>query len=124
MENKELSFKEMKEIKDIYLAKKQGEALERASTPKNYQEAISLGYFGYQAVYAMGVIQAHQEFIQSLTGYQGEILVRFNMTIGRASGSIQAKRMDETLETVGQLGQYLPFQKRDRQDPEKVDLND
>lgn len=106
-----------KELKDIYLAKKQGEALERGSTPLNYDEAISLGNFGHQAVYAIGVIEAHQSFIFSLTGYQGSILTRFNETIGRASGSIQAKRMDETFESVGQLGQFQPFPKMDLPEP-------
>ncbi len=99
-----------KELKNIFLAKKQGEALERGSTPITYDEAISLGNFGFQAVYAIGVIEAHQKFIKSLTGYDGNILTKFNETIGRASGSISAKRMDQTFEAVGALGQYKPME--------------
>ena len=113
-----------KELKDIFLAKKQGEALERGSTPLTYDEAISLGNFGFQAVYAIGVIEAHQSFIESLTGYKGSILTRFNETIGRASGSIQAKRMDETFESVGQLGQFQPFPKMDLPEPTQLGAPD
>lgn len=106
----ELQEPTWKELKNIFLAKKQGEALERGSTPLNYDESISLGNFGFQAVYAIGIIEAHEAFIESLTGYKGTILTRFNETIGRASGSIQAKRMDETFEAVGALGQYKPME--------------
>lgn len=120
----ELDFKEMKELKDIYLAKKQGEAFERASTPLTYDESVSLGNFGFQAVYALGVIEMHQNLIHSLTGYSGIHLLEFIELIGRASGSINASRMEKTLETVGQLGQYMPMQKHQRQDPEAVNLND
>lgn len=99
-----------KELKNIFLAKKQGEALERSSTPLTYDEAISLGNFDFQAVYAIGIIEAHPAFIESFTGYKSNILTRFNATIGRASGSIQAKRMDQTFAAVGQLGQYKPME--------------
>lgn len=112
------------ELKDIYLAKKQGEALERASTALNFDEAVSLGNFNHQAVYALGVLESHQGFILSLTGYRGNILNRFIETVCRASGSIQGKRMQLTFESVGTLGQYIPMGKRDRQDPEEVDFND
>jgi hypothetical protein len=113
----ELTFKEMKELKDAMLSLKQGEAIERASTPRNYDEAVSLGNFGHQTVYAMAVLEAHQKFIESLTGYKGNILLKFNEMIGRASGSIGTKRMEKTLETVGQLGQYMPMMKHDMPKP-------
>ncbi len=100
----------MKDLKNVVLAKKQGEALERASTPRNQAESISLGNFGHQAVYALSVIQMHEEFIESLTKYKGNILSNFVENIGKASGSIGAKRMAETLQTVGQLGQYKPME--------------
>ena len=106
-----------KELKDIFLAKKQGEALERSSTPLNFDESISLGQFGHQAVYALSLIEAHQGFIYSLTGYQGNILTRFVESIGRASGSIQGARMMQTFESVGQLGQYQPMPKHDLPEP-------
>jgi len=99
-----------KELKNIFLAKKQGEALERASTALTFDEAVSLGQFGHQAVYALSVIEMHQKYIKSLTGYQGNILTRFVETIGRASGSIQGNRMLQTFEAVGALGQYKPME--------------
>lgn len=108
MSTHELTIEEITLLKNVLLAKKQGEALERASTALNFDEAISLGQFGHQAVYALSVIEAHQSFIFSLTGYQGHILTRFVETIGRASGSIQAKRMERTFDAVGALGQYKP----------------
>jgi len=106
-----------KELKDIFLAKKQGEALERDSTPLTFDEAVSLGQFGHQAVYALSVIEMHQKYIKSLTDYDGHILVRFVETISRASGSIQAKRMEQTFLAVGQLGQYQPFPKTELPTP-------
>lgn len=123
-QNEELKEPTWKELKDIFLAKKQGEALERASTALNFDEAVSLGQFGHQAVYGLSVMEAHQSFIESLTGYKGNILNRFVETIGRASGSIGAKRMEETFQSVGSLGQFQPFPTRDRQDPEKLEIND
>lgn len=99
-----------KELKNIFLAKKQGEALERASTALTFDEAISLGQFGHQAVYALSMIEMHQAYIFSLTDYNGDILNRFVETIGRASGSIQGNRMLQTFEAVGALGQYKPME--------------
>lgn len=110
-----------KELKDIFLAKKQGEALERSSTPLTFDEAISLGQFGHQAVYALSLIEAHEGFIKSLTGYQGRILSRFVESIGRASGSIQGTRMMQTFESVGQLGQYQPMPKHDLPEPTSLE---
>lgn len=113
-----------KELKDIYLAKKQGEALERGSTPLNFDEAISLGNFGHQAVYALSLVEAHQAFIFSLTGYQGSILTRFVESIARASGSIMNKRMENTFLAVGQLGQYQPMPKTDLPEPTSLGAPD
>lgn len=123
-ETKDMKEPSWKELKDIFLAKKQGEALERASTALTFDEAVSLGQFGHQAVYGLSIMQMHQKYIRSLTGYEGDILSGFVETIGRASGSIGAKRMEQTFESVGKLGQFTPFNKRDRQDPEKIDIND
>lgn len=109
-ESDELQEPTWKELKNIFLAKKQGEALERSSTPLTFEEAISLGQFGHQAVYALSVIEMHQKYIESLTDYKGNILTRFVESIGRASGSIQGNRMLQTFEAVGQLGQYKPME--------------
>jgi len=117
MSKEDLKEPTWKELKDIFLAKKQGEALERSSTPLNFDEAVSLGQFGHQAVYALSLCEAHQAFIFSLTGYQGNILNRFVETVSRASGSIQAKRMEQTFTSVGQLGQFQPMPKMDLPEP-------
>ena len=124
MIDKELSFKEMKEIKDIYLAKKQGEALERITYPKLEVEAISLGFYGAQTVLAIGSLRLFEAIINDLAGIKDRPIHIFTADIGRASGSREAKRMEKSLETVGQLGQYIPMMKNPRQPPEAVDLND
>lgn len=124
MPENELTFKEMKEIKDIYLAKKQGEALERITYPKLEVEAISLGYYGAQTVLAISSLRLFEAVINDLAGIKDTPIHIFTADIGRASGSRDAKRMEKSLETVGQLGQYIPMMKNPRQPPEAVDLND
>ena len=113
----------LKEFKDVYLAKKQGEAIERSSTPLTHNEALSLGKYQHQAAYALSVIDLHQQLIRQLTGYGGNALTNFTETVSRASGSIGATRMEKTLEAVATIGQYYPDGKRMRQAPEAVDLN-
>lgn len=124
MTETELTFKEMKEIKDIYLAKKQGEALERITYPKLEVEAISLGFYGAQTVLAIGSLRLFEAIINDLAGLTDKPIHTFTADIGRASGSRDAIRMEKSLETVGQLGQYIPMMKNPRQPPEAVDLND
>lgn len=124
MSGEELTFKEMKEIKDIYLAKKQGEALERISYPKLEVEAISLGYYGAQTVLAISSLRLFEAIMNDLAGIKETPIHIFTADIGRASGSRDAKRMEKSLETIGQLGQYMPMMKNPRQPPEAVDLND
>lgn len=131
-----------KYLKDIYLAKKQGEALERSTKPTHHYEGIGLGYFGPQTVLALGALDLFEDMCNRLASSEIKVvdnrgnettikhIIRnnelhiFTEEIGVASGSRNAKRLEKGLETIGQLGQYLPFTKRDRQDPEKVDLND
>lgn len=110
MSGVELTLEEILELKNVLLAKKQGEALERGSTPLNFDEAVSLGHFGPPAAYALSLLESHQDFIESLTGYKGTILKRFVETISRATGSIQAKRLEQTFDAVGRLGQYRPME--------------
>ena len=124
MTENDLTFKEMKEIKDIYLAKKQGEALERITYPKLEVEAISLGFYGAQTVLAISSLRLFESIINKLAGLTDTPIHTFTADIGRASGSREAKRMEKSLETVGQLGQYIPMMKNPRQPPEAVDLND
>ena len=124
MPAEELTFKEMKEIKDIYLAKKQGEALERITYPKLEVEAISLGFYGAQTVLAISSLRLFEAVINDLAGLKDTPIHTFTADIGRASGSRDAKRMEKSLETVGQLGQYIPMMKNPRQPPEAVNIND
>lgn len=116
-----------KDLKDIYLAKKQGEALERITRPTTHYESLGLGYFGPQTVLALGAIDLFEDAINEIVKMgmteeeQQEFMLRkhydllhiFTEEIGVASGSRDAKRMEKGLETIGQLGQYLPFNKHD-----------
>jgi len=111
MPDRELTFKEIKEIKDVYLAKKQGEALERITYPKLEEEAIALGFYGSQTVLAIAALRLYETIINELSEAKGTPIHTFTADIGRASGSRDAKRMEKSLETVGQLGQYIPFGK-------------
>ena len=95
----------------LYLAKKQGEALERITYPKLQDEAISLGFYGAQTVLALSGLRLFEAIINDLAGVTSTPIHSFTADIGRASGSRDAKRMEKSLETVGQLGQYMPFQK-------------
>jgi len=117
-------IKLLKEFKDVYLAKKQGEAIERASTPLNHDEALSLGNFQHQAAYALSVIDLHQKLIAQLTGYKGNELTMFTETVSRASGSIGNKRMEKVLEAVATIGQFFPMNKGQMPTPQAVDIND
>lgn len=127
-----------KDLKDIYLAKKQGEALERITKPSNHYESLGLGYYGPQTVLALGAVDLFEDAINEIVKMgmnekeqlefmnmeHYELLHKFTAEIGVASGSREAKRMEKSLETIGALGQYLPFNKFQRQEPEKVSLND
>ena len=115
---------DLKLLKDAYLAMKQGEAIERISTPTTHKEAISLGQFQHQAAYAISCVDLHQQLIKQLTGFDGNALWNFTETIGRSSGSIGFARAEKTLEAVSTIGQFLPMQKGMIPTPESVDLND
>lgn len=115
---------DMKLLKDAYLAMKQGEALERISTPRTHEEALSLGQYAHQAAYGISCVDLHQKLIKQLTEFDGDALTSFTETVSRASGSISFARAEKTLEAISTIGQYIPMTKRDRQDPEHVNLND
>ena len=130
-------LKILEKIKDVFLAKKQGEALERISTPLTHNEALSLGNYAHQAAYAVAVVDLHETLINDLVNIEedekGELsddeleqcLHVFTETVARSSGSISAKRMEKGYETIAQLGQYFPgIPKRQPLQPEKVDLNE
>lgn len=146
-----------KDLKDIYLAKKQGEALERITKPLSHEESLGLGYYGPQTVLALGAVDLLEDALNEIVKMgmtkkvtlkdenENEIEVEvpdleeqqrfmetkhyhllhtFTAEIGVASGSREAKRMEKGLETIGQLGQYLPFSKHTPLQPEKLDLNE
>lgn len=111
-------------LKDAYLAVKQGEAIERISTPRTHQEAISLGQYQHQAAYAISCVDLHQQLISQLTGFKGKALLNFTETVSRASGSIGFARATKTLEAVSIIGQFMPVPKGMIPTPESIDLND
>lgn len=106
---KELEFQELKELKDIYLAKKQGEALERVTRPDVLMEGLGLGYYGPQTVLALGALMLWEDILNDLTGSQDQTIHAFVKAIDVASGARSAKRMEKSLETIGMLGQYYPM---------------
>lgn len=136
----ELTFDEMKALKDAYLAKKQGEALERITHPKQHYEGLGLGFYGPQTVLALSAVDLVEDIINSLAigedkdGNPVEMIPAFKQTlhalktftetIGVASGSRDFKRAGISLETIGGIGQYFPEGRHDRQAPEQVDIND
>ena len=104
----DIDVKLLKEFRDAYLSLKQGEALERISTPRTHDEALSLGNYGHQAAYAVACIDLHQDLIEKLTGFKGDALKKFTETVSRASGSIGFVRAKNTLEAIQEIGQHIP----------------
>ncbi len=104
----EIEISEVKDIKDALLAKKQGEALERITWPRDFAEGVGLGYYGPQTVLALGSLKIWEDVVNNLAGLFDHTIHDFCQTIGISSGSRNAKRMEKGLETIGQLGQYIP----------------
>ena len=132
MSSEKLKDPTWKDLKDIYLALKQGEALERITRPKSHYEGLGLGKYGPETVVALGALDALEDAINEivimgmetkeekdayLRSSQANLLHTFTETIGVASGSIGATRMEKGYETIGQLGQYLPFGKHEIPQP-------
>ncbi len=103
-----MTIKEVAEIKDALLAKKQGEALERITFPRFLLEGLGLGYYGPDTVIVLGALCAYEEILNELTTLETKTLHNFSHNIAVASGSRSAKRMEKSLETIGNLGQYIP----------------
>ena len=120
---KESSFKKLKALQNVILAKKQGEALERVSTPQSPEEAMSLGHYEASTNVALNLLITVESLINDICGIDGSEITDLALNISRASANRQAKRIDRTLETVGQLGQYTPFPKGQIPTPQAVDLN-
>ena len=109
---------ELKLIRNVILAKKQGEALERASYPKNDDEALSLGDYTVKTNMQLNLLITFEEIINKICGIGGREIKDLCLNISRASANRQGKRLEKTLETVGQLGQYLPFSNFEKPTPE------
>lgn len=119
----DLDFKEMKELKNVFLAKKQGEALERITNPQKHLEGLGLGYYESETVLALNAIDILENAMNALGTPDdpelGELpiftntknmLHDFTAGIGVSSGSRVAKRMEKSLETIGTLGQFKPME--------------
>ena len=105
----ELKFREMRELKDIYLARKQGEALERITRPYPRLEGLGLGNYGPTALVALAGLIFVENIINELTGLTDLTIHDFVWAVDVGSGARQAKRMEKSLETIGALGQYFPM---------------
>ena len=129
MMTEELAEPKWKDLKDIFLAKKQGEALERITKPLTHEEQLGLGYYGPQTVLALKAIDLLELIVNDIAGLDPNNPINcplhsFTGGIGIASGSREAKRMEKALETIGQLGQYFPMKKSNIPEPQHVDLNE
>lgn len=122
---KELEMISKYGLKDVVLAKKQGEALERVSTPLTNEEALSLGYYDSTSNLALNTMILVERLINNICGVKDTPIAKLAYNISRSSGNRQAKRMEKTLETIAALGQYMPFQNQyGPLAPEKLDLNE
>ena len=111
-------------LKGAFLAKKQGETIERISRPITVEEIESLGDHGPRTTGCLSLYKRVQSLIESLTGYKGTALVDHSHTLYRGSAARNFKRGEELLQSIGQIGQYMPMDlQRGRLPPEKVDFN-
>lgn len=100
-----LTIKELKSVKDAVLQLKQGEALERGSWPRTEFEALGLGYFGFDSLYALSLIISIEDALNILSETPEDLtMLRFALDVAVGSGSRGAKRLELTMETIGKLG--------------------
>lgn len=121
MKDSELNIKELKSIKDALLAKEQGEALRRITKPETQEEGLGLGYYESETVLVLNAIDLYEDIMNDLCGSTDTPLHTFTRKIGVSSGSRKAKRMEKSLETIGQLGQYIPGVKGNIPDPTNIE---
>jgi len=111
-------------LKGAFLSKKQGETIERISRPKTVEEIESLGDMGPNATGCLSLYQRAQGLIEQLTGFKGNLLVDHAHTLYRGSAQRNFKRGEKLLESIGQIGQYMPIDTQRRRKPaEGVDFN-
>ena len=128
------------QMRDAFLSLKQGEALERITFPRKHYEGLGLGFYGPETVLALASVDLMEDVINELaynpiikektfkegketgtknvnvsmiSAFKGTFnaLHKFTETIGVASGSRKATRLERSLETIGSLGQYNPSAK-------------
>ena len=109
---------ELKLLKDVILAKKQGEALERSSTPRSDEEALSLGHYGPETNVCLNLAVSVEKLLNELTGNNDLTISEMMLNISRASANRSAKRLETTLTTIGMLGQQIQLNRRDIPTPE------
>ena len=105
---KEEAFRRTKELQNVLLAKKQGEALERVSTPFSSKEALSLGHYEAPTNVMLNALITTERLVNDICDIEGTEISDFSLNISRASANRNANRVVKVLETVGQLGQYRP----------------
>lgn len=111
-------------LKGAFLSKKQGETLERISKPTTVEEVESLGDHGPRTTACLSLYKRVQMLLESLTGYKGHALHDHTHTLYRGSAARNFTRGEKLLESIGQIGQYIPIDtQRGRLPPETVDFN-
>ena len=75
-----ISIKDIVDIKDALLAKKQGEALERITKPSLHEEGLGLGYFDSDTVLALAALDLWETIINEITGLTDYSLHQFTQT--------------------------------------------
>lgn len=150
MSEDQLKDLDLRELRDAYLSLKQGEALERITRPKKHYEGLGLGFFGPETVLALASVDLFEEVINELAynptitektfdkegkeiksqdvdvpkipAFEGTFnaLHIFTETIGVASGSRKAIRLEKALETIGTLGQYTPAARAEGEGEEEL----
>ena len=115
----------LEKLKGAFLALKQGETLERISKPSTVEEIESLGDMGARATACLSFYQRADEIINSICGTDDDILSRHAFTLYRGSAQRSFKRGEKLLESIGQIGAYIPEQpKRERGEAVKTDWNE
>lgn len=115
-----MTVKELKSIKDAMLQLKQGEALERSSWPRDQLEAFGLGYFGYETLYAIDLIDTLEDSLNEIGNLKDRSMHVFAGKIAVGSGSRGAKRLELTLDAVGRLGGSVSLPSKEFPTPEHL----
>jgi len=111
-------------LKGAFLAKKQGETIERISRPITVEEIESLGDHGPRTTSCLSLYKRVQGLIEQLTGHKGNLLTDHAHTLYRGSAARNLKRGETLLNSIGQIGQYMPLDtQRSRLPGEGVDFN-